>query len=125
MTLLPAVASLIDDFNLGPLTLYRKAAPTLNSYGEHVAASETAIQLNPVAAHNLTGRDLLKVPEANRNTEVLQFYTKVRIYVADGSQAADEILYQGRRWTVIGVQDYQLQGGCWIAQAVLEDTQAP
>jgi len=125
MTLLPSVHTLIDEFDIGPLTLYRKTAPTLNSYGEFVAAAETTVQLNPVAVHNLTGRDLLKVPEADRDTETIQFYCKQRIYVADANRAADELLYQGRRWTVIGVQDYELQGAVWIAQAQLEDTQVP
>lgn len=117
------VNGIIDDFNVGPLTVTRRGVPTLNAYGEMVDAAAVTFQVNPVAAHNLTGRDLLSVPEADRVNEVTQFYTKVRLYTATDNQAADVITYNSRDWRIIGVQDYQTQGACWIAQGVLVDQQ--
>jgi hypothetical protein len=118
------VGSVIDEFNVGPLTVERRVPPDKNQYGAFDAAVGNNIVIDPVAAHNLTGRDLNQVPEADRNSEVVQFYTKVRLFVADGGFAADIVTYQDRRFRIVRVRDFDPQGGIYCAFGALEDVQA-
>jgi hypothetical protein len=119
------VGGLIDECNVGPLQVERRLPPVQNSFGGFDRQAPTVFQLNPVAAHTLNGRDLLQVPEADRNGEVTRFQAKERLFVADGGQAADVITYRGRRWRIVRVDDYLLQGGVFIADGALEDLQTP
>lgn len=123
MTLPLPVADLIDDCNMGPLMVERKGQPTKNAHGGFDDAPVTLIRFNPIAAHNTSGRDLDQVPEADRNSELVTFQAKRRFFVADGGQAADVVRYQGRRFRVVAVMDYTLQGGVYIAHAALVDVQ--
>lgn len=124
MSLPLPVDCLIDDCNVGPLQVERRTPPTQNQFGGFEAAAPVVFDLNPVAAHTLNGRDLLQVPEADRNGEVVRFQTKVRLFVADGGHAPDVVTYRGRRWRIVRVDDYLLQGGVFIADGALEDLQA-
>ena len=124
MTLPLPVGCLIDDCNIGPLSVERRTPPVQNPFGGFDAAAPVVFELNPVAAHTLNGRDLLQVPEADRNGEVVRFQTKVRLFVADGGQAPDVVTYRSRRWRIVNVSDYLLQGGVFIADGALEDLQA-
>lgn len=122
MSLPLPVADLIDEFDVGPLTVERRVTPTQNAFGGYTDAVATQVILNPVAAHNVVGRDLEQVPEADRNTEIVQFYTKVRLFVADGGQVADIVTYNDRRFRIIKVRDFDLQGGIYCAFGALEET---
>lgn len=114
------VASLIDEFNVGPIPCIRKGAPALNAYGEFVPAAASTIQLNPCAVHTATGTTLLQLAEADRNTETIEVYTKgQRLYAADDSQAADIVQYQGKKYKVSVTNDYEQNGGVYFALAVL------
>ena len=125
MTFPLPVASLIDEFNVGPLTVERRSTPTQNVFGGQTPAVSEQVILDVVAAHNVTGRDLDQVPEADRNSEVVQFYTKVRLHVADGGRVADVITdYQSRRFRIIKLRDFDPQGGVFCAFGALEDVQA-
>ena len=117
------VSSLIDLNNLGPLTVTRRGVPTLNAFGEYDDAAGSAVVIANVAAHTAQGRDLLQVPEADRNTEITKFYTRERLYVADGGQAADVISYNGRDWRIVKVKSYATQGLSFISWGALEDVQ--
>lgn len=123
MTPLDVSPLVSDEFNVGPLVLRRSVAPTRNAYGEMVRATPAVSQLNPVAVHNIVGRDLLQVPEADRNSENIELYTLVRLFVATDNMAPDVVEYRGRRWLVTQCADFDLQGGVFISTAVLEDTQ--
>ena len=119
------VASLIDDFNVGPLTVERRDPPVANQFhGYDPATPAEQIVLDEVAAHNVEGRDLLQVPEADRNTEVVQFYTKVRLHVADDGRIADIVNYRDRRYRIVRVRDFELQGEVYCAFGALEEVQA-
>lgn len=118
------VASLVDDFNVGPLEVERRNPPTQNEFGGYDAATASVVTLDPVAAHNTTGRDLDQVPEADRNSEVVQFYTRERLFVADGGRAADVVLYRDRKFRIIRVRDFEVQGGVYCAFGALQDVQA-
>jgi hypothetical protein len=122
------VDSLVDDFDLtgslGPLKVERRTAPTLNAKGEWVAPAPTYIRISPWTAHTASGRTLLQVPEADRNSEVTEFYVKNRrLYVADANRPPDVLHYLGRRWRVVTVNRYGEQGNTWFALGVLVDLQ--
>jgi len=119
------VASLVDDFNIGPITAQRRTAPTQNSYGVFVPAAPVNVILNPCVIHEASGRVLNQLPEADRNTQTIEVYTRgQRLYVADDNRPPDVVLYQGRSYRVSVVDDYLLAGGVYFALAVLEDPQA-
>lgn len=134
MSLIPLeVESLVDDFNLGPLTVERRDPPIQNAYGGFDAVAPVVFALDPVAAHNVQGRDLDQVPEADRNSEIVQFYARVSSWpvgvdpgfrVADGGKAPDVVTYRGRRFRIIKVRDFFLQGDVHCALGALEDLQA-
>ena len=117
------VSSLIDLNNLGPLTVTRRNVPALNEFGEYDDSTASTVTLSSVAAHTAQGRDLLQVPEADRNTEITKFYTRERLYVADGNKAADVISYNGRDWRIVKVKNYATQGLSFISWGALEDVQ--
>jgi hypothetical protein len=121
MALIPNVAQLVDVYNVGPLTVHRPGLPAQNAYGAFVAAADATLTLDPVAVHTVTGRDLEQLPDADRTRETIQIYTRERLYVADGGESADRVDYRGRSFRVIQVQDFELQGGAYIALAQLED----
>lgn len=122
MSALPLdVAAVLDEFNVGPLQVTRRSAPTGNEYGEATPASPVTVTLDPVAVYTATGRELLQVPEGDRHRETIAVHCAERLYVADGGQAADVIAYNGRSFRVVRVSDYELQGGVFLALAVLED----
>ena len=117
-------ADLIDEFNVGPLEVERRDPPTQNQFGGFDVATAEEVILNPVAAHNVIGRDLEQVPEADRNSEIVQFYTVVRLFTADGGRVADVVTYNERRYRIVTVRDFKLQGGVFCAFGALEDVQA-
>ncbi len=127
MTQLPLpVDSLIDDCAIpGGLTVFRAGQATQNAFGGFDAAAEVPMLVDPIAVHNLTGRDLEELPEADRNSEAIRVYTRARIFVQDASQAADVVEYTGRRWRVTQVLNYEAQGGVYISTATLQDVQQP
>ncbi len=116
------VKSLIARFNVGPLTVARRVPPVQNVYGGYVEATGSQVTLDPVAAHNVEGRDLEQVPEADRNTEIVEFYTLVRLHVADGDQAADVVTYRDRDFRIVKVLDYDLQGETYISFGALVES---
>ena len=132
MALMDPVASLVDDFNLGPLTVERMGPRILTSTFGYDAGSVIALTINPVAYHNVTGRDLDQVPEADRNSEVVQFYARDGSFpagqlgwrVADDGSQADVILLGSRRYRVVTVRNFSDQGRVWCAWGALEDKQA-
>ncbi len=125
MPLLNSVASLVNNFNIGPLTVDRPGLPTQNARGGFTPAVSSTFQLDPVAAVQSSGRNLLQNPEADRNDGMVDFYAKVRINVADQAQVADRITYRSRVYRVTKVEDYELQGGVYCATGTLQETGQP
>ena len=119
------VDDIIDEFDVGPLTVERRGTSIQNQFGGYdVSTPPEQIVLSPVAAHNLTGTDLDQVPEADRNSEIVQFYTKVRLFVADGGHVADVVEYLSERYRIVKVQNFDPQGKVFISFGALEDAQA-
>jgi hypothetical protein len=120
------VDGLVSDFDLseqlGPLVVERRVAPSRNSRGGWDSATATLINVRPWSAHTVGGRQLMDVPEADRNKETTAFYVQnVQLYVADDNYAADVIRYDSRRWRVVTVNRYAAQGRVWFVMAVLAD----
>lgn len=109
MSLPLPVADLVDEFNVGPLTLNRPAASTKDAFGTWQDGAETPIVIDPVAVHTVTGRDLEQLAEADRQRETVQVYARVEL------KNRDRIVYQGRSFRLTQAQDYQKQGAVWIA----------
>lgn len=112
---------LISALSIGPITCLRAVPPTQNAFGGFDPSPERKVILDPIQIHTLSGRDLLQVPEADRNKETIQLYTVVRLYVADDGQAADRVCYHDRIYRVIKVFNEDLNGGVFIAYASLEE----
>jgi hypothetical protein len=130
------VAELIDEFDLtpdlGPLEIERRGVPVKNEWGEYEPAAAVPLFLSPWTAHNVSGRDLDQVPEADRNSEIVQFYARDGSFpgapgfkVADDSSAADIVLYKGRRFRIVTVRDFSAQGRVWCAMGALVEVQTP
>lgn len=116
------VADLIDDFRVdGGVTIKRYAASTLNSRGEKVKASPSTVALTDVAVHTASGRELQRLPEADRRKESIRVYTKVELFTAGDSQDPDVVLYDSKRYEVKLVDDYERQGGVYISTATLSE----
>ena len=115
------VAEMLDEMDLGPLELERRLPAAQNERGAYEEQASVIMILSPVVWHTLSGRDLDRVPEADRTKGVRTFYARARFYVSDDGKAADVIRCEGRRYRVIKVHDYASAGGVWIADAALED----
>jgi len=120
------MASLIEDCKIpGGLTILRAGQAVKNAFGEFVPAATSSILFTVISVHNLTGRDLDQLPEADRNSGAIRVYTIARIFVQDGGQAADLIQYQSRTWRCVQVLDYSIQGGIYISTFTMQDLQTP
>ena len=119
------VAGIIDSLaTQGGIDILRSGPKVKNILtGVWEEQAPVSIHLEPVVVHNLSGRDLDQLPEADRNRETIEIYTKVRLYVSDGGFYTDRVVYRGRRFRVIQAMDYAIQGGCYITIASLEDKQ--
>lgn len=114
-------APVIAALSIGPITCLRANPPVQNARGGFDDSPERKVILDPIQIHTLSGRDLLQVPEADRNTETIQIYTLVRLHVADDGLAADRICYNERVYRVIKSYNEDANGGVFIAYASLEE----
>jgi len=133
MTFMDPVATLVDDFKIaGGLVVDRRAAPVKNSMHAYVPQTAVPFTVNPVAAHNVTGRDLDFLPEADRNTETVQFYARDGSFpggvargwkISDDGFDADVVHYNGRIFRVVQVRNFSVQGRVWCAIGQLMEPQ--
>lgn len=119
-------AAVITELALpGGLSLERRGPGTRNAAGEVVPATPTVVLIaeGRVAVVPVTGRRLQR-DTTDRPRETIDVYSMDVIYAGTATQAADVVLYSGRRFTVIGVQDYNAAGLVWIATAELQEALA-
>lgn len=137
MSLVDPIATLINDFDLtaelGPLVVERRVAAGKNAFGAYEPAAGVPFNLSPWSAHDVSGRTLEQMPEADRNKGPVQFYARNGSFpgvvakgfrVSDDGSDSDVMLYRGRRYRTTMVRDFDAQGRVWCAVAVLEDVQA-
>ncbi len=100
----------------------RAGTPTFDGFGEAVLPPATTVLIDPVVIHNMAGKDLRRLVEADRATEHIAGYSLQRVYVSSTKFVADVVRYNDRRWRVDNVQDYEKQGGVFIwAAALIEE----
>ena len=125
MSLPLPVASLIDLFDRGPITVTREAAGAINAYGEVDPGAQSTVVVDVAAVHVLSGRDLEAMPEADRSRESIKIYTREALYTSQGSQTADLIAYQSRLYRVITATDIDGNGAVWVSVAQMIDAGGP
>ena len=119
------VAPVIQEFNVGPLTVERRVSPTQNAYGGYDTGPAVDVVFDPIAVHPSLGRTLLQSAPADRTPGQQEFYALQRFFTADDGQVPDVITFRGRRYRCTGaIHDYEEQGGVYIAFGQLEDVQA-
>lgn len=125
MPILGMASAMVNRFNVGPLTLRRSSSPVQNARGVFETPSPVDSQLDPVAVHTVSGRELEQLPEADRHRETIRLYTKERLNVTDDGNASDRVVYDGRTYRVTVAENYERQGGVYMSLAVLEEEGAP
>lgn len=103
----------------GGAVVERRTPAQANAFGEMRSQIASTLTLDPVVVHNMTSRDLARMDEADRTTEMIQGYSTARVYAGDDGFIPDVVQYNGRRWRVVKVQDYGTQGGVYIWNAAL------
>jgi hypothetical protein len=121
MAVFGSMPGLIAQMSIGPLTVLRATAPTQNERGGFDPGDIEDGELNPVAVHTVSGRELEQVPEADRHRETIRVYTVERLHVTDDGQSSDRIVYDGRLYRVTASENYGPQGDVYMALAVLDD----
>ena len=122
MTISVDVTDLVNDFRVtGGVTIKRYAASTLNARGEQVKATPSTVVLTDVAVHTASGREMQRLPEADRRKEAIRGYTKVELFTTGDSHDPDVVLYDSKRYEVKLVDDYERQGGVYMSTAVLSE----
>ena len=133
MPVLTQVASLVDTLATQPVQIERQGNKTQNQYGAWEPGPIVTFTVRPVVVHNASPRDLLEVPEADRNSEIIKVIAREGSFpasqesgfrVADNGYQSDIVIYRGRRFRMVGSRDFVEQGNVWIGLASLEDRQA-
>jgi hypothetical protein len=89
-------------------TVYRQAGSWV---GGRWTSTETALQMRGTVTP-MNPKDLTQVPEGDRVTGIMCFYSQQPIYTTRGSSSqvagtSDEIVWQGERYRVSSVVPYQ------------------
>lgn len=118
-------ADVIAEFAIpGGLTLERRGVGTVNIYREVVPGAPSTIALDPVAVVPTTGRGAQRgVDEVQRET--IDVYAVVELMPGTRTNVVDVLTYNGRRWSILRVQDYGAAGGAWIGSAELAEAVTP
>ena len=124
MTAIPLdVLPLLTEYNVGPLAVTRQGSRVKSASVVYGPGPTTTITLAKVAAHPLTGHDLIQHSEADRVAGLQRFYTAQKLLAADA--ASDVITYDGQRWRVVKVHRYGDTGEVWIVDAVRMESGVP
>lgn len=107
------VFTLLDDPDMhipGGLLVTRTSKGTAqDELGRFTTTVNSTTRFNPIMVHDIDGRELQQLPEADRNFETVQAYARQRFFCDDSFQ--DFVAYNGRDWKVVKVADYLIQGG--------------
>lgn len=118
------VAGLVNEFNIGPLTLTRFGVQTENNFGEYVEGATTAIEVDPIAAYSTPDNEAKLMPEGYRIAGLTTFVAQVELRTADSGAVPDTIAYRGRDWHLMKLVDHELGGAVWIAIGTAEERSA-
>lgn len=116
------LSGLISNLNTGPVEVLRGLPPQQNEYGGwEKASAQKRFTLQEATIHTLSGRALENFPEADRNTELVEVYTKERLHAADDGQAADRLCWHDRVYRVVKAFNERQAGNVYLAYAALEE----
>lgn len=116
------VAALVGDIPTTAIMVRTFAAPTINAYGEPVAESTDADAIAVV--HPADRRTRERLPSVDRPRELISIYLTTAIDTVRTAQAP-RVLYAGRWYEIVEIQDYLALGGIVIATGALIDEVAP
>lgn len=90
--------------------------------GRYSPGDETTLTVTAVV-HPVSGRERVVLPEGIRNRETVAVYTTEALRTDDAPDGAgaDILVYGGREFTVVTVEDWSALGGFWKALAVKRD----
>ena len=125
--------SLIDVFELidcaemqipGGLDITRTSfGGSQDELGDFTPDAPTVVHIDPIMIHPVAdGRTLAQLPEADRQTDVVRIYSKVRLFCDSTFQ--DFLTWSGRTWKVIKVEDYKEQGDGYVSFGSLVEATA-
>jgi len=102
-----SASALINKFG-ETVTITRNDSPGSYVNGVFVEGSTTSISAT-ISMQPLNGRELLNIPEAQRNREFLKGYSSVQLYTVElsPSQKADVITYRGNQYEVQSVEEWR------------------
>lgn len=118
LTELMTDADFVDDF-----TIVRKAQSVSNT-GRTVTTSTNEAAIGSVQA--ASGKTLELFPDLARAQGQIEIWTQSRLHAPAEGSAADEIQWDGRRYTVAAVRDWRNWGPGWnVAIADLRNLLEP
>jgi len=109
------VAGILDEFNLGPLTVKRPAAPTQNEFGGWDPGVESEIVVDPIYSHTASGEDLELLPEGDTKRETRRYGARVPLL------SGDRIVDVDGTFRVLNTENLSRQGGVYLVLAQRED----
>ena len=112
-----SVSDLLNDFDfVQSFTVYRK---TMTRQRGNIDSAETSLAFSGVALP-ATQIELNQIPEGDRQTGAMCFYTQQEIKITNTAGTSDEILWHGNRYRVHIVEPY-VDYGFWKAIATKMD----
>ncbi len=108
------VHQLLDAFQADDLPVERRTTATsTNVYGEpQVAAPVTTSQR--IMVHQATRKQVERAG-LDHLTDWRAFYSDSELRVADSTGPGHVVQYQGERWELMDLADYNQLGGMWLA----------
>lgn len=113
-----------QDLMTGTYTVTRSAAGAYGTDGRFVAGSTSTFSIT-ASVQPLDGRDLLRLPEGLRTSEVLKIYTKTRLFVQGAGQDPDSVAIDGVPHQIEMVETWGPAGNFYKAYARAVGRQAP
>jgi len=102
------LSRLVDRFATGTYVVTRAAAAT--SYTDGVRAAPSTTTLSVVGAvQPIPGKDLERLPEGIRDSDVRYIWTKVALRCGPDTEP-DQVAIEGASWQVEEVRDWSLSG---------------
>lgn len=103
------LSSVIASFLTGTYTVTRASAGAYGSDGVYVPAGTSTLSA-PACVQPITGRELQRLPEGLRSSEVRVFYTVVELRCAAPDVAPDRVSINGSTWQVERVEPWNELG---------------
>lgn len=97
--------------------------PTVNSDGENTLSEVTLTSIGSVQP--ISGRAILRLPEAMRVANVSSFWFKGAIIASEAGKYSSIVVYKTLRYQVQTVQDYSNWGAGWCEGTCVAEIPAP